>query len=356
MTITILSLIGLFLVFALAYIYLSPQMGGRTRNFDSSNNFQNGKFQNLVPTSVMSEEHSMIASIREHYFENNNERYPKKTLPTMKLDSSPESITWLGHSTVLIRSKDLTIITDPVLTGKNLPPLGLGPKPFPYENDYRVGDLPKVDIVLISHDHFDHLSMETVIELKQSKFYVPLGVGSHLQRWGIAEENIKELDWYDQIKHSDVLELAFVPSRHFGGRNPLRGNKTLWGSWAIKLGDKNIYFGGDSGYFEEFEKIGKSHGPFDLAMLDIGQYNKGWQSVHFLPEEAVQAAIDLKAEVLLPIHNSKYVLSNHSWYEPLDRALEESVKRKIVMATPMIGESFSLNPKIPQTRWWRDLK
>lgn len=355
MILTILGAIGLVLIFALVYMFTAPQMGGKTAGFDSAN-FRDGKFQNLVPTPMMSEDYSFFGSIYEYYFKGSDEKYPSKTLPTVKLDSSAEGITWLGHSTVLIKTEDLTIITDPVLSGKNIPPLGLGPKPFPYENTYQVEDLPKINVVLISHDHFDHLDMETVRKLQDAKFYVPLGVGAHLRKWGIAQENIKELDWNDQESYSDNLELVFTPARHFGGRNPLRKDKTLWGSWVIKLEDKNLYFGGDSGYFEEFKKIGKEHGPFDLAMLDVGQYDKSWQPVHFLPEEAVQAAIDLRAKALLPIHNMKYVLAYHSWHEPLDRVLAESEKREVALATPMIGKTFSLNPEIPQDRWWKDIR
>lgn len=358
MILILIAILGILLISVTIYLNTSPQMGGRAGEYNSPN-FEEGRFKNLVPTSVYSEDRSIIKSVFEYFFSRSKEAYPSSTIDNLKIDLKPfenindVNLTWLGHSTVLINTQDLVILTDPVLRDKSLPPLSMGPKPFPYSTNYKLEDLPKVDVVLISHDHYDHLDMETVKKLKDSSFYVPLGVKSHLLKWGIDEKNIKELDWYQEDNYSDNLGLVLTPARHFSGRSLFDRNKTLWGSWVIKLRDKSLYFGGDSGYFDEFKKIGEKYGPFDIAMLDVGQYNLAWQPIHLLPEEAVQVSIDLNSKILLPIHNSKYSLSLHSWYEPLERVTKEGQKKGVVVSTPKIGETFLLGVDILQQKWWR---
>lgn len=355
-----LGILGMLVLFGFTYAKTSPQMGGKAQSFDSPN-YQDGMFQNLVPTSLSStsEEHSMLSSTYDFFFNKDENSFPKDSLPTLPFDKDSLAdqaaddiiLTWLGHSTALIHSNGTTILTDPVLQESRLPPLYMGPKPFPYEHTYSVKNLPKIDIVLISHDHYDHLDMKTVKELKDATFFVPLGIKAHLLRWDIAEENIYELDWYEERDFSENLKLILTPARHFSGRS-FSQNTTLWGSWVIQIQDKNIYFGGDSGYFEEFKNIGKNYGPFDVAMLDVGQYDPAWQQIHMLPEEAVQASIDLNAKAMLPIHNSKYVLSLHSWFEPLERASTEAEKQEISITTPQIGETFLLSKNLPNKKWW----
>ena len=286
-----------------------------------------------------------------------NKYCPLKRLIIGILNNVPKDdvcVTWFGHSTVLMQIAGMNIMTDPILNGGRVPPLKLGPKPFPYSNRYDVKDLPDIDAVLISHDHYDHLDMETVKKLKGAKFYVPLGVKSHLLKWGLKESDVLEHDWYDSSKVADNMELLYVPTRHFSGRGLFNRNSTLWGGWIINAAGRKILFGGDSGYFDVYKDIGKRYGPFDLAMLDNGQYNELWQNVHMMPEETVQASIDLKAGVLLPIHWGKYTLSLHSWYEPIERISVEADKKNMNLATPMIGESFLLGKNIPNNKWWKN--
>lgn len=352
----IFGIIGAIFLTATIYINASPQMGGKSNKFDSPN-FKDNKFQNLEPTSIMTSKYSMLKSMKEFFFDRSKDTFPKNTLQTKKINldlikKSNITVTWLGHSTILFTTKDLVIITDPVLNKKRIPPLNLGPKHFPYSNNYEVKDLPEVDIVLISHDHFDHLDMETVKKLKNSTFYVPLGVKSHLLRWGINEKNIKEHDWYNKTKHKNA-EMIFTPARHFSGRGLFNRDSTLWGSWIIKINKKNIYYGGDSGYMKEFKKIGKDYGPFDIVMLDSGQYDKAWQPIHMLPNQVIKATIDLKGKTVLPIHNSKYVLSRHAWYDPMEKVTKEGKKRNVSVSTPKIGQTFKLGQKSLNDKWWR---
>ena len=271
----------------------------------------------------------------------------------MDLTSNEISVTWFGHSTILIRSNNVSIITDPVFGDGGAGPLSLGPSPFPYENSYNVEDLPEIDYVFISHDHYDHLDMNTVKYLEDSNFYVPLGIKNHLLEWGIDEENVQELDWYDEANISEDLQVALTPARHFSGRGINDGYSTLWGSWVFNLHDKTIFFSGDTGYMEEFSKIGEMYGPFDIAFLDSGQYNIAWRQVHMLPEEVIQAGIDLNASVVLPIHISKYELALHHWYEPMELVSTLGAERNLSVATPMLGSSFIIGEPIPNNTWWR---
>jgi L-ascorbate metabolism protein UlaG (beta-lactamase superfamily) len=355
----VLGLTGAVLLLGIAYLNASPQIGGGSLEYDSPH-FKDGKFQNLIPTPMSTNDSSILEISYNFFFRKNKNSYPQETLPTKKvnrqwmndLPSNQVVISWLGHSTILLRTEEVTVIADPVFNKKRLPPLYMGPKPFPYSAPYDTEDLPEIDVVLISHDHFDHLDMESIKKLKDSAFYVPLGIKAHLLKWGVAEANIHEFDWYDEKKFSEDTELVFAPARHFSGRGILNGKSTLWGSWIIKTAGKSIYFGGDSGYFDEFKTIGERFGPFDLVMLDNGQYDLSWQALHMLPEEVVQASIDLKAKVLLPIHWGKYVLSLHSWFEPIDRLTNEAARRNVNVATPQIGETIVLGKPKPSSRWW----
>ena len=183
---------------------------------------------------------------------------------------------------------------------------------------------------------------------------MPLGVGAHLERWGVEKNKISELDWYDSKFYKNI-KFTFAPSLHFSGRGLANGNSTLWGSWIISSESLNAYFSGDGGYSETFKELGNKFGPFDIAFIENGAYNVDWSNVHMYPDEAVQANIDLKSSVLFPIHWSKFDLSIHPWDEPIIRITEEAKKMKVKTATPMIGEVFDLT-KLPETPWWESLR
>jgi L-ascorbate metabolism protein UlaG (beta-lactamase superfamily) len=253
-----------------------------------------------------------------------------------------------------MKTNDLTILTDPVFNGAT--PLPFGGKPFPIEHPIHIEHLPKVNIVVISHDHYDHLDYKGIKDFAQSvdMFFVPLGVKAHIMKWGVSEEKIIEMDWYENNRYKNI-EFTLVPARHFSGRGITDQSSTLWGGWVLKSEDQNVYFSGDSGYFKEFKKIGEKYGPFDIAFIDTGAYNQAWATVHMMPEESVQASIDLKANVYFPIGWSKFDLAPHSWDDPIIRAVKEATKKNVTITTPLIGETFTLD-KLPQEKWWQGLR
>tara|TARA_B110000305_G_scaffold92768_1_gene104606 strand:+ start:179 stop:1678 length:1500 start_codon:yes stop_codon:yes gene_type:complete len=343
------------IISATLFINISPQVGGDSLDYDSLN-YRDGAFQNLIPTDVSSENSSFWETMAA-YMVSGEQRSPGAPLPTKEfilepLESEEISVTWFGHSTILIRSNNVTILTDPLFGEDNMDPLFFGPSPFSLEFSYELEDLPPIDYVLISHDHYDHLDMGAIKELRDSKFYVPLGIKAHLLRWNVPGENVQELDWYDEVNVSEHLGFALTPAQHFSGRSLFNSDSTLWGSWVIELQNQSLFFSGDSGYTEEFKTIGEKYGPFDIAFLESGQYNQAWENIHMFPEQVVQAGIDLNTSVILPIHNSKYTLALHSWDEPLERVSGEGERRNMSVATPMIGETFILGGPIPNDAWW----
>ena len=352
----VLFFVIIILLSATAFLNLSPQVGGDPGSYDSPN-YYDGKFNNLNETSVSTG--SFFGTLLD-YMVGDDDRNPDIVLPTKEyqnipLNQSDVSITWFGHSTILIQSHNTTILMDPILGDGELDPLIFGPSPFAYEHTYDTEDLPQVDYVFISHDHYDHLDMGTIQSLAGAEFFVPLGVKSHLTTWDIPSENVIEFDWYDEYNVSSELFIALTPSQHFSGRG-LSGDNTLWGSWVLDFNGHKIFFSGDSGYSEEYAEIGDKYGPFDIAIIEAGQYNEAWSSIHMFPEQSVQASIDLEASTILPIHNTKYVLSLHKWNAPLERVTAAGELLNQTVSTPYIGESFVLGGENPDYRWWRDVE
>ena len=351
-------LVALLLSSTAVVLNFAEDFGGEPISHDSPN-FNDDRFENVEPTSLSSDEVSSWDLFTD-YLVSDDCRSPEEELPSeefeiIDLQDDEISVTWFGHSTILIRSNNVTLITDPVFGDAGAGPLSIGPKPFPFEESYSIDDLPEIDYVFISHDHYDHLDMNTVRELKDSEFFVPLGIKNHLIEWDVDEDNILEFDWYDEMNISEDLQVALTPARHFSGRGLSDSHGTLWGSWVFDLHDKSIYFSGDTGYMDEFTTISELYGPFDLAFLDSGQYNEAWKQVHMLPEEVVQAGIDLNASMVLPIHISKYELALHHWYEPMELVSTLGEQRNVSVATPMLGSSFIIGEEIPNETWWRGI-
>ena len=356
LSLIIVVLVAIMVIATTFAVNFSEDFGGEAPEYDSPN-YKDGAFENVETTTLSNEETSTWDTLGK-YMVSDNCRSPDEVLPSQEfklkdLEYGEFSVSWFGHSTVLLHTNEFSIITDPVFSTGGAGPLSLGPSPFPYEDEYTVDDLPDIDYVFISHDHYDHLDKETVRELSDSMFYVPLGVKYHLIEWGIDEENIQEFDWYDEANVSEDLFAAFAPSRHFSGRGIGDNSATLWGSWIFKFYDYSIYFSGDTGYMEEFKNISSKYGPFNLAFLDAGQYNIAWEQVHMLPEQVIQAAIDLNASLTVPIHISKYELSLHHWYEPMELVSTYGAEQNVTIATPMLGSTFIFGEEVPQDTWWR---
>ena len=361
----------IFTILIFIFLNVSPVFGASPdknskKIIKNSENFIEGKFRNIKTTYTNFRTSEKKATLMD-WFSPPKDKNPLNPLPTIKFigkDLAEGKFVWLGHSTVLMKTEGLVVMTDPVFNRASpLPSFNsksksnfFNGKPFIFENPVVIDDLPKVDVVIISHDHYDHLDSKAIKDLSNriDQFFVPLGVGAHLERWGVNKNRITEYDWYDSKDYKNI-KFTFAPSLHFSGRGVTNGNSTLWGSWMIKSKTLSAYFSGDGGYSETFKKLGNEYGPFDIAFIENGAYNVDWSNVHMFPDEAVQASIDLKAEVLFPIHWSKFDLSVHPWDEPIIRITKEAEKKNVNIATPMIGEVFELS-SIPKKPWWEKLR
>lgn len=344
------------------YFMVSPKLGGKAKGTSlkrkqNSANYRNGHFQNKIPTPMASPRFSTII----RFLKKDGKRFPEKPLATKIFDKQAfneeeEKLTfsWFGHSSVLLKLERRTILIDPVFGPRASLFTFLGPKQYPYSQKHKLADMPEIDAVLISHDHYDHLEYESILYLKDrvSRFYVPLGVRAHLERWGVSSAKITELDWWEEAVFDEDLRLVYTPTRHFSGRSILSRNQTLWGSWSI-IGQKHkVFFSGDSGYFAGFQEVGKELGPFDLAFVENGQYNEDWASIHMMPEQSALVGSELKANVVVPIHWGKFSLSIHDWDEPIERFLKAAEKQKYKVLTPAPGAVVSL-PSEALPEWWK---
>lgn len=337
-------------------IYGRNPAGLMLERMKQSSNYKKGTFQNISDTPAMAPGVSFL-KILDAFLNRPSNISPAVGLPFVKTDlhsyrTDEATITWFGHSSYFIHIQDKNILVDPVFSG-SASPFGFMMRAFKGSNEYSVADFPQIDLLLLTHDHYDHLDYKTVSLLKAGvkKIVCSLGVSSHLVYWGFAEKNITELDWWDTCLVAQDLSLTAAPARHFSGRGTKRG-ATLWSSFILKTTDYKLYLGGDSGYDDHFKEIGEKHGPFDIAILECGQYNQWWPYIHMMPEETVQAAIDLKAKWLMPVHWGKFALSLHPWDEPIKRVTEEAAKLNVNVTTPMIGEPVILHKNYPQKRWW----
>ena len=356
---------ALFLVLALAaFLKFAPVFGAAPdaaskAKIEQASNFNGSVFTNLRPTSMENDEREKPSLLKWLSSSLNppEGKHPAEPLPSERLDANAladGSITWLGHSTVLVKTAGKTLLFDPVFHRAS--PVFLTGKPFATTNPPKLADLPPIDAILISHDHYDHLDYRTItaIHAKVGHFFVPLGVKAHLQRWGVAEEKITELGWYEAAQLG-ALRFTLTPSRHFSSRRLSNRDSTLWGGWVLKAPALSLFFSGDSGYDPEFAKIGEQFGPFDIACIENGTYDLQWPQIHMLPEEGVQAALDLRAHRVLPIHWAKFDLAYHTWKDPVERFTLAARGKNLQVATPKIGQSFTLD-RLPQEPWWEDVK
>jgi len=361
--IIIISILGLLLIINLFFL-LAPQFGSkpdkeRMEYLAREAVYAQGKFHNARPVPVMLPK--SYVKLARLALKSKKGRTPGKLLPGVQPDfspigkDSPARIVWLGHSTVYMQICGVNILTDPAFS-KRASPIGFfGPHSFPGEHATKPAQMPVPDIIVLSHDHFDHLDHKTVKDhyTEVRLFAVPLGMRDHLERWGVDSARITEFDWWQEEKVFGGLSLIATPAQHFSGRRK-QDNSTLWCSWIIKGKNEQIYFSGDSGFADHFGEIGERYGPFDLALVECGAYGQYWPHIHMLPEETVQAALDIKAERVLPIHWGKYNLAFHSWKEPIERFTREAGKRGLDFTTPKTGQWVYVSGPFPQQNWWEE--
>jgi L-ascorbate metabolism protein UlaG (beta-lactamase superfamily) len=348
--------VGATLLFMQQSVFGSDPSAVRLDRILKSPHYHNGAFENPEPTDVMREGASYW-KLTTDYFNKDKNNIPPAPIPTVKTDlkalpDNKPTIVWFGHSSYLIKSEGTTVLVDPVFSG-NAGPVTFFGKSFAGSDAYTVDDMPNIDLLVISHDHFDHLDYKTVTQLipKVKKFYTGLGVGAHLERWGVPADKIVEFDWWEKQDVSSNITLTAVPARHFSGRRFTRG-KTLWTAFALRLNGYNLFLGGDSGYGKHFREIGDKLGPFDIAILECGQYGLDWPNIHMFPEEVATAAQDLKARTILPVHWAKFSLAYHAWNEPIQRLLKKTEEQGMDVTTPRIGEPVVLNSSYPRAVWW----
>ena len=320
--------------------------------------YHSGVFHNTTPAPVFAANGGFFTNLVKFLTESAPETKPDFTLPSIKtdlhaLDSNSNVMVWMGHSSYYIQLDGIKFLVDPVFS-VNASPVPYTNIAFEGSNIYQAEDIPDIDYLLITHDHWDHMDYPSLVALrgKVAQVVTPIGVGSYLTQWGYAESQVFEGDWYDALQKDD-LQIHILPAQHFSGRL-LKRNQTLWGSFALITPNHKIYLGGDSGYGEHFKQIFDKLGSFDVAVLEAGQYNENWAHIHMMPDETVQAALDLKAKAMVPAHNSKFTLSKHAWYEPLERISEISEAFDYRLMTPLIGEAMLLDDESQSfSQWWR---
>ena len=278
-------------------------------------------------------------------------------MPSVKTDlknikSDKPVIVWFGHSSYFIRINNKNILIDPVFSG-NASPVSFMVPAFEGSDVYTTDEFPEIEFLILTHDHYDHLDYKTIKKLKTKvkEIYCSLGLASHLIYWGFNKNIITEMDWWQTNKLTAEITLTAAPARHFSGRG-FKRFKTLWSSFILKTASYNLYLGGDSGYDKHFKDIGEKYGPFDIAILESGQYNTAWPLIHMMPEQTAQAALDLKAKVLLPVHWGKFTLAMHPWNDPVQRVLKAAASKNLKITTPMIGEPVILDEIYPDKNWW----
>ncbi|GAA2873641.1 MBL fold metallo-hydrolase [Streptosporangium fragile] len=333
--------------------------GERLERMRRSPQFRDGVFRNSVP-SVAAPSPQSAREIAWNMLFNREERRPAAKIPVVTSPSGGPSrdglsVVWYGHATALLEIEGRRVLVDPVWSRRASPTQLIGPRrlhPLPGP----LAGLPPLDAIVISHDHYDHLDRATVralTALQVAPFLVPLGIGAHLERWGVPPSRIVELDWEEE---ATVAGLRFVATaaRHFSGRTLVR-NVTLWGSWVIAGRAKRVFYAGDSGYFDGYAGIGAAHGPFDLTLLPIGAYSPAWPDIHMTPEEAVDAHLDLGGRLMLPVHWATFTLATHPWAEPVDRLWREAKARDIRIVVPRPGERVDTGDVPMLESWWEML-
>jgi L-ascorbate metabolism protein UlaG (beta-lactamase superfamily) len=334
--------------------------GARAERVQRSAQFRGGAFQNPVTT------HTTVgvpdrAFLRELIFGDGTRR-PSAPIPVVRAEPADPaasagrlSIIWYGHASALVEIDGRRVLIDPIWSDRCSPSGLVGPRRL-HPPPVALDQLPPVDAILISHDHYDHLDLATVRTLcrtQSAPFLMPLGVGAHLDRWGVPADRIVELDWEESASIAG-LELTATAARHFSGRGFSR-DRTLWASWIIARQDRRVFYTGDSGYFEGYAAIGEAHGPFDATLMQIGAYDPAWPNIHMFPEEAVAAHLDLRGDLLIPVHWATFNLALHSWADPVNRLWREAKARGVRLAVPRPGERVDIDDPPAVDGWWQTI-
>jgi L-ascorbate metabolism protein UlaG (beta-lactamase superfamily) len=335
--------------------------GARLDTIKRSPNYAGDGFQNPIPTPVLVGNRGFVAELINFLFAKKDRAVPAVPIPSVKtdlqsLDRTRDVVVWLGHGSYFIQLAGKRILVDPVFSA-SVGPLPVN-KAFVGSNRYTAADVPEIDYLLITHDHWDHLDYSTVRALRARTRTVVcgLGVGAHLERWGYDKEQIHEADWFSVLQSGDGFAIHVLPARHYSGRL-LTSNRTLWAGYAITTDKRRIFLSGDTGYGPHFADIGHRFGGFDLVVLDTGQYDERWPYIHMTPEQAVQAAEDLRAKAVLPGHAGKFSLARHTWDDPYRRITAASAGRSYRLLTPTIGAAVMLDdPQQRFSRWWEELR
>ena len=335
--------------------------GERLERIKKSSNYSDGEFQNQIPTYTLIAEEGFFTSMWKFLFKNREGRKPAIPLPMVKtdlknLDEKRNLAVWLGHSSSYLQIDGKRILIDPVLKNSAAPFSFLN-KAFVGNYPYSVEDIPDIDCLIISHDHWDHLEHPTIIALKNKVKTVvcPLGVGSHLEYWGFDPQKIHEGNWYDSFQLESNFTVHVLPARHFSGRW-FKRNQTLWAGFILETQEHKIFYSGDTGYGPHFAEIGKKFGSIDLAIMENGQYDPDWAAIHLMPEETVQASLDVKTKAVLPVHSGRFSICRHTWYDPYIRISAASEGKNFKLLTPTIGEVIYLD-NLGQSfaPWWQDI-
>ena len=319
--------------------------GERLARIQQSPNYREGKFQNLEPTPELTSNDNMLKTAYHYFFPNVQDLNPSTPIPAVQTDlrSLPNNaMVWFGHSSYLLNVNNTRVLVDPVFHSAS--PFSFMVKPFKATYNYSAADMPDtIEVLVLTHDHWDHLDYTAMKELKDRIQHVvcPLGVGVHLEYWGFDPAKITELDWQDATTVAN-LKFTCLPTRHFSGRG-LKRAQSLWGSFMLETGTYTIYIGGDSGYGKHIAEISKRFPHIDLALMENGQYSPNWRYIHFLPEDLRKALKEIGAKRYFTGHNSKFVLSQHPWYEPMRNVQAYAKEDNLNIITPKIGEVIHID-------------
>ncbi len=341
---------------------LRLQFGGKVTKalkdrYIQSPNWTGKLFSNLVETSLYIPITAIPKLVYNQFFKKKG-RLPLVSLPIKVFDkvaflapSQSTKFVWFGHSVVLLRMNGKSILIDPMLGQDASPIAPFKTKRFSQGTLDLIDKLPEIDLVLLTHDHYDHLDLESILKLKGKvkQYWVALGCARHLKAWGVNCV-IKEFGWWSSLKFDDI-EITFTPTRHFAGRGFTDRNKSLWGGWVLKTSTENIYFSGDSGYGDHFKMVGEKLGPFDFGFMECGQYHKLWHPIHMFPSESVQAGIDAGVKKMMPVHWGGFALALHHWKTPVDTFVKAATSKDVRYLTPELGELVNVNEN-RSSNWW----